>query len=112
MTKHRYVCPPFELVKEWIDEAVGDDFAMELAFRAADWGSDQELDACCTLLDNGEHAASYGCHNGASLREARRPNPSKLKKQALQELGRAEQGGNITPERASIIRKALGIIPG
>jgi hypothetical protein len=24
-------------------------------------------------LDDGEHAASYGCHNGSSLRAARRP---------------------------------------
>jgi hypothetical protein len=45
--------------------------------------ADQELEACCLLLDDGEHAASYGCHNGTSLRNARRPKPPSLKEQAL-----------------------------
>jgi hypothetical protein len=49
-------------------------------------GADQELKACCLLLDDGEHAASYGCHNGTSLRAARRPKPPSLKEQALNDL--------------------------
>jgi predicted HD phosphohydrolase len=57
---------------------------LALATQAAQWGADQELEACCLLLDNGEHAASYGCHNGTSLRAARRPKPPSLKEQALE----------------------------
>ena len=54
----------------------------------ARWGADQELEACCLLLDDGDHAASYGCHNGSSLRTARRPKPPSDKEMALAELDR------------------------
>jgi hypothetical protein len=44
---------------------------------AAQWGADQELEACCLLLDSPD---------GTSLRNARRPRPPSLKEQALTAL--------------------------
>jgi hypothetical protein len=82
--------PPPELVEQWYDACVlegaitYDEY--KFAAFAAQWGADQELEACCLLLDNGEHAASYGCHNGTSLRAALRPKPSSLKEQAIAAL--------------------------
>jgi hypothetical protein len=87
MMKTNPITPPRELVREWYGSEDCPDGANALAnylcTQAAQWGADQELEACCLLLDNGEHAASYGCHNGTSLRNARRPKPPSLKEQAL-----------------------------
>jgi hypothetical protein len=80
----------------------------DLVNEVARWGADQELEACCLVLDNGEHAASYGCHDGISLRTARRPKPPSLKEQALDELTSAER---LYPADWSSIRKALEALP-
>jgi hypothetical protein len=69
-------------------------------------GADAELEACCRSLDSGEHAASYGCHDGNSLREARRPKPPSLKQQALESLTRIEEN-KATYLDTSMVRKAL-----
>jgi hypothetical protein len=54
-----------------------------LARQAAQWGSDQELEACCELTrDNDGYDAAL------ALRADRRPKPSSLKESALQALGR------------------------
>jgi hypothetical protein len=47
--------------------------------RAAQWGADQELEACC------EWTQSYA-ECGDALRLARRPKPPNLKEQALLQL--------------------------
>jgi hypothetical protein len=76
MKKTNPITPPPELVQRlsWSP----DSWLVQItsAYQA---GADQELEACCLLLDDGEHAASYGCHNGPSLRAARRPKPPSLK---------------------------------
>jgi hypothetical protein len=92
MMKTNPITPPRELVEQWSDikpmeNAVVQNW-VKIATQAAQWGADQELRACCLLLDDGEHAASYGCHNGTSLRAARRPKPPSLKEQAKAELDR------------------------
>jgi hypothetical protein len=73
-------------------------------------GADQELEACCLLLDNGEYAASYGCHDGTSLRAARRPKPPSLKEQALEALERVQ---DLYPHMGNTktIRRALEALP-
>jgi hypothetical protein len=53
----------------------------DLATRAAQWGADQELEACCALMDD------WGL-DGEDLMECRRPKPPSLKEQALQALER------------------------
>ena len=75
--------------------------------------ADEELAACCLLLDDGEHAASYGFHNGDSLRAARRPNPLTLKEQALAELEELRGDANSMGMGfdAPAIRRALEALP-
>jgi len=69
------ITPPPELVKQWVAEiwhegtpvrvALNDE---HIATRAAQWGADQELEACCEWLKLEGHE-----HEHAELREARRP---------------------------------------
>ena len=63
-----------------------------VATQAAQWGADQELEACCEWLEKDLDAyelvglrAVYLDHN---LRAARRPKPPSLKEQAQVELDR------------------------
>ena len=82
MTDHP-ITPPPELVREWIakfwDEPVEDiDPALggyDLAARAAQWGADHELEACCKwLVKQGWFSADE--HEAIEeLRIARRPKP-------------------------------------
>jgi hypothetical protein len=74
------ITPPPELVQQWYLDATGPLYEKEIAARAAQWGADQELEACC------EWTQGYA-ECGDSLRAARRPKPPSLKKQALAALG-------------------------
>ena len=76
-------------MQQWINEEQGV-FAEHIATRAAQWGANQELEACC------EWFQSNGYHEFLpdKLRAARRPKPPSLKeklKVALQneDLGTA-----------------------
>ena len=65
----------------------------------AQWGADQELEACCEwLFQDGYDVTS------ARLRAACRPKPPSLKAQALDELVAAER---LYPADWSTIRRAL-----
>ena len=52
------ITPPPELVRQWVADFWGEpvtevdpaDSAFDLADRAAQWGADQELEACCECL--------------------------------------------------------------
>ncbi len=86
------ITPPPELVKQWQASLDCPDNscaqAKYIAARAARWGSDQELEACCEWLgdapvvynDNGD------LHPGSYLRDARRPKPPSLKEGAIEIL--------------------------
>jgi hypothetical protein len=106
------ITPPPKLVQQWADEFYGgpgfskissDD--LYLAARAAQWGADQELDACVELTrDNDGYDAALG------LRATRRPKPPSLKEDALAALhGIHDQGP--TPEQVVTIRRALEALP-
>jgi hypothetical protein len=75
------ITPPPELVQQWFDSnsAYADDIR-----RAAQWGADQELEACCLWLNGG---SKIDYDTAALLRAARRPQSS-LKEQALQAADR------------------------
>lgn len=78
------ITPPRELVQQWIGEiwhegapvrvAQSD---LHLAARAAQWGADAELEACC------EWVCLETTAFAADLKAARRPKPPTLKEQAL-----------------------------
>ena len=75
------ITPPPELVQQWVDTYCGgkisqSNFHVDLAARAAQWGADQELDACCAWLLEEPLCAS---NTHRKLRAARRPKPPSLK---------------------------------
>ncbi len=107
------ITPPPELVQQWWEQAdqYQDDpktYFDYVATEAAQWGADQELEACCEWL----HWQNLATHPELipSLRAARRPKPPSLKKQALDELDgiaavfRMSHGGDLVCNK---IRRAL-----
>ena len=78
------IAPPPELVQQWFDDArnAWAEPQHHVATRAAQWGADQELEACCKTLDmvNGSNYWSQ------VLRSGRRPKPPSLKELALKVL--------------------------
>jgi hypothetical protein len=75
------ITPPPELVQQWINEEDGLT-AGHIATRAAQWGADQELEACCKWLPK------LPPWSANDLRKHRRPKPPSLKAQAQVELDR------------------------
>jgi len=113
MTDNHPITPPPELVQQWISDYYGCPVSGELAgvetaiaASAAQWGADQELDACCEWLEDWVGNDSYAI----PMRAARRPKPPSLKEQAL-ELARpaGTEGAHVTfgPEELALIRRAL-----
>jgi hypothetical protein len=112
----RDITPPPELVLQWAhdanlsgaayyDLAEHWEYEQHIANRAAQWGADQELEACCEWLD---HKNWWGESN--HLRAARRPKPPSLKQQALLLLSQMEEECEMTLH-ASTIRRALEALP-
>ena len=89
MTNQHPITPPPELVQQWIESTRSDDcigaypadLEQQICVRAAQYGADQELEACCYYFtrDLRESLAD-------ELRAHRRPKPPSLKEQALKEL--------------------------
>jgi hypothetical protein len=82
------ITPPPELVYDWAkDRALLNDptpLPEYIATRAAQWGADQELEACCEWFVRDW----TDVETADKLRAARRPKPPSLKEQALQALER------------------------
>ncbi len=108
------ITPPPELVQQWGHDADlsgvphnDEHWAYEehIANRAAQWGADQELEACLRLveIDGGEDAYDFARY----IRAARRPKPPSLKEQALDELRISFDRGYLKKEAADTICRAL-----
>jgi hypothetical protein len=104
------ITPPPELVQQWVDAYFGGtvvqtNFNLDLANRAAQWGADQELEACCEWLASKVMSE----RKYPALRAARRPEPMSLKEQALQALGLLIPfiGDEDKRTEADTIRRAL-----
>jgi len=98
------ITPPPELVQQWASESLA---TQNLCNRAAQWGADQELEACCEWL------AIHFAGVEKILRTVRRPKPPSLKEQALMALedGDTGPGASLTLTEVSIIRRALEALP-
>ena len=123
MTPTNHLVPPPDLRCQWLDNdhfpmvtgtndllSITRDRLNSVIDQAAQWGADQELEACVEWLgdapvvynDNGD------LHPGSYLRDARRPKPPSLKQQALNALQKIEDNDiNATYLDSSIIRLAL-----
>jgi hypothetical protein len=114
MTDQHPIVPSFEIANQWHKEACKDPYnggkfidsktLKYIATKAAQWGADQELEACCEWLSNRSSLTEV-------LRLARRPKPPSLKEQALAALNVIEDKmlGPTTEE--ILIRKALEALP-
>ena len=87
MTEKHPITPPPELVSKWCYED-GEEIKssprwfFSVCAKAAQWGADQELEACCELMDRDFMAGP------SDLRAARRPKPPSLKQRALEAMHR------------------------
>jgi hypothetical protein len=122
MTQQHPITPPPELVQQWraaasnvpatlsTDLGGRHDYIDFIANRAAQWGADQELEACC------EWVSQWRCLVGGSrpevgLRAARRPKPPSLKEQALLAIDTAVADYRIAADVADVVRRALEQLP-
>jgi hypothetical protein len=107
---HPITPPPPELVQQWLREReLLDTLPLAhhyLATVAAQWGADQELEACCEWLAERSPGAAL---TATEVRAARRPKPPSLKEQALMALedGDTGPGASLTSNEVDIIRRAL-----
>ena len=113
MTNQHPIQPSPELVSQWRAElpaGVYDGYAYpqretELCIQSAQWGADQELEACCEWLD---------IKSAGTLRRIRRFKPPSLKQQALRALRDVATGANEPSEQRqdlATIRQALEALP-
>ena len=93
MTQEHPITPPPELVEQWMQVYTT---KYDLARQAAQWGADQELEACCEWLKADPELVD-------EFRAARRPKPPSLKEQALLVLDDA----NLDAAHHNILLRAL-----
>jgi hypothetical protein len=103
MTEHP-ITPPPALIEGWVSDFFGapltpGEGSIDLATRAAQWGADQELEACCLWLEKNVGRWEIPLE----LRDARRPKPPSLKEQALLVLDDA----NLDAAHHNILLRAL-----
>jgi phosphopentomutase len=119
--------PPPELVRQWLGEQYGRatvpaEATIHVATQAAQWGADQELEACVDVLGGQwEWDVLSQCtgwkefrdQSEEILRAARRPKPPSLKEQALAELKilRGDANAHGLGFDAPNIRRALEALP-
>ena len=117
------ITPPPELVQQWMNEICDDPDGdphfvssddRALATRAAQWGADQELEACRMEIIDGA-GVFYIDETSDRVRLAediwtdRRPKPPSLKEQALALIDDCTdpEGDYLDDNALSIIRRAL-----
>jgi hypothetical protein len=99
MTEQHPIMPPDELVQQWRNSKI---LLKDALMVAAQWGADQELEACVGWLDrNGYFDSAH------DLGAARRPGPQTLNSIALEMLGTIEKMDVVVPEITDTIRRAL-----
>ena len=123
MTDNHPITPPPELVEQWECEyhhmTYGPDLSIFISEKAARWGSDQELEACCEWAAQLDEDLGDGFRT--ELRAARRPKPPNLKEQALEAHGPeplpepSPNGDAILNagaiERHRLVRRAIEALP-
>ena len=109
MTQEHPITPPPELVQAFLRSNPSTPAEMTyeqfIATRFARWGADQELEACCALMELSDiHARDF-------LQSARRPKRPSLKELALALVEQHEDGWRPSPKDWDTIRRALEQLP-
>jgi hypothetical protein len=104
MTNQHSITPPPELVEEWVSmlEYHPDE---KVFSKVAQWGADQELEACCMWITREKSVIT-----AEELGIARRPKLLGLKEQALESVKRFELGQDLIGDLYTI-RCALEALP-
>ena len=103
MTENNHpILPPKELVEQWRNSKI---LLRDALVIAAQWGANQELEACCEWLIT-ERYLTFA----KALKAARRPKPPSLKEQALEQLRALDQHGALDCN-TDAIRRALEALP-
>ena len=102
MTQQHTITPPPELVEQWMQVHTT---KYDLARQAAQWGADQELEACLNWLTDRERFP-VGHEAIEELKADRRPKPPSLKEQALEALEALKQR-TTDPNIIEPLRRAL-----
>jgi len=118
------ITPPFELINQWHKEACKDPYnggafiesqvLKYITTAAAQWGSDQELEAC---IEWQKYHLLSGTQLNKQLRAARRLKPPSLKEQAIAELEKVDmlwdtaEFSPTTLDSLDTIRRALEVLP-
>ena len=114
------ITPPPELRRQWLDNdhfpmvtgthdllSITRDRLNSVIDQAAQWGADQELEACCLWMERNYNYPRAG----HTLRLVRRPEPPSLKEQALEALGRFSTNAHTTAHQMQndfdLFRRAL-----
>jgi len=109
MSNERPITPPPELVQEWWESTIPNQSTSvktQLCAKAAQWGADQELEACVSwLIENQNPRWAH------ALRAARRPKSPSLKEQALDALNEIEDKMQGPTIQEKLIRRALEALP-
>ncbi len=122
MTNQHRIIPPPALVQQWNTEGRYQDYCTlteSIAVRAAQWGADQELEACHEWLREAKNHGlgyEYGQELADRYRAARRPKPLSLKEQALAVLEEEPRDSKelivFDTDQVNIIRRALEQLDG
>jgi hypothetical protein len=112
MTQQHPITPPPELLEQWAHFPADWNTVAPLI---AQWGADQELEACCAFLEKEYpfYIETKGECRLASkdLCAARRPKPPSLKEQALAALNEIEDRHAGPTIQEELIRRALEQLP-
>ena len=111
------ITPPPELVLQWCHED-GDEIKTSprwfrsVCAKAARWGADQELEACCEYLTRCAAWEPWEPEDIQEMRDLRRPEPPSLKEEAIDTLHliRDHLPADMY-EKSFLIRRALESLP-
>ena len=111
MNNQHPIQPSPELVQQWLGEQYGratvpGEASIHVANQAAQYGADQELEACCEWLDAGLRTPYVAIR----LRSDRRSKPPSLKEQALEVVTGLEKRWDLQCDLACL-RRALEALP-
>ncbi len=113
MTQQHPITPPSELIEQWGEDwyrskVKHTDLQSYIVAKAAQWGADQELEACCVYL---VRCAQWEPEDVDELRAARRPKPPTLKQRAQRNLANMIKNGHLSPDLAELFTAAVEMAP-
>lgn len=108
MAQEHLLIPPQQLVDKWVAmfEYCDD---IDVLTEVAQWGADQELEACCKWL---ETYVQRWAEWSAEFRADRRPEPPSLKEQSIALIDKIQDNKEMWDIRdLDVIRRALDSLP-